>query len=225
MKTKKGSIESSILEVWKTAAEQTDAEKLHRPSYEIGTDEYANYTKNITPGQEVTQKLQDEGTLPPALQKAIDAKKKKGGDDEKEQDEGSLPPWLKGKGKKKGGDDDEDDKKSSKKGNMPPWLKGKDKKEALSPKQKELDVDKDGDIEADDLADLRNKKKKSESYRARESWMEAIKKVSEYSKDKKEEEEEAKGKKTMTGGKKAEVDVNPDIEEQDKRKIDVGYKY
>ena len=55
MKTKKGSIESSILEVWKNAAEQTEAEKLHRPSYEVGTDEYADYTKNLTPGQEVTQ--------------------------------------------------------------------------------------------------------------------------------------------------------------------------
>ena len=35
--------------------------------------------------------------------------------------------------------------------------------EALSQKQKELDVDNDGDIEADDLADLRKGKKKEES--------------------------------------------------------------
>jgi hypothetical protein len=33
------------------------------------------------------------------------------------------------------------------------------KKEELSPKQKQLDVDKDGDIEGDDLAALRAKKK------------------------------------------------------------------
>jgi hypothetical protein len=108
-----------------------------------------------------------------------------------------MPPWLKGKGKKNGDDDE--------------------KKEALSPKQKKLDVDKDGDIEADDLADLRNKKKKSESNRARETWKEAIKKVAEYSKDK-QEDDEVKGKKTMTGGKKAKVDVNPDIEEKAKKK-------
>ena len=198
MKTKKGSIESSILEVWKNAAEQTEAEKLHRPSYEVGTDEYADYTKNLTPGQEVTQKLDEKG----------------------------LPPWL-DKNKKKD-DDDDDDKKSSKKGNLPPWLKGKgkDKKEALSAKQKKLDVDGDGDIEGDDLADLRNKKKKSESNRARETWKEAIKKVAEYSKDK-QEEDEVKGKKTMTGGKKADVQINPDIEKEEhkKKKMNAGYSY
>ena len=198
MKTKKGSIESSILEVWKNAAEQTEAEKLHRPSYEIGTDEYADYTKNLTPGQEVTQKLDEKG----------------------------LPPWL-DKNKKK--DDDDDDKKSSKKGNLPPWLKGKgkDKNEALYAKQKKLDVDGDGDIEGDDLADLRNKKKKSESNRARETWKEAIKKVAEYSKDKQEEEDEVKGKKTMTGGKKVDVAINPDLEKEEhkKKKMNAGYSY
>ena len=199
MKTKKGSIESSILEVWKNAAEQTEAEKLHRPSYEVGTDEYADYTKNLTPGQEVTQKLDEKG----------------------------LPPWL-DKNKKKD-DDDDDDKKSSKKGNLPPWLKGKgkDKKEALSAKQKKLDVDGDGDIEGDDLADLRNKKKKSESNRARETWKEAIKKVAEYSKDKQEEEDEVKCKKTMTGGKKVDVAINPDLEKEEhkKKKMNAGYSY
>lgn len=202
MKTKKGSIESSILEVWKNAAEQTEAEKLHRPSYEIGTDEYADYTKNLTPGQEVTQKLDEKG----------------------------LPPWL-DKNKKK--DDDKDEEKSVKKEGLPPWLKkGKkddddEKKEALSPKQKKLDVDGDGDIEGDDLADLRNKKKKSESNRARETWKEAIKKVAEYSKDKQEEEDEVKGKKTMTGGKKVDVAINPDLEKEEhkKKKMNAGYSY
>tara|TARA_B100000959_G_scaffold36683_2_gene35302 strand:- start:101 stop:706 length:606 start_codon:yes stop_codon:yes gene_type:complete len=55
-----------------------------------------------------------EGTLPPALQKAIDAKKKKGGDDDedKEKDEGTLPPALQkaiDAKKKDKGDDDEDE--------------------------------------------------------------------------------------------------------------------
>ena len=202
MKTKKGSIESSILEVWKNAAEQTEAEKLHRPSYEIGTDEYADYTKNLTPGQEVTQKLDEKG----------------------------LPPWL-DKNKKK--DDDKDEEKSVKKEGLPPWLKkGKkddddEKKEALSPKQKKLDVDCDGDIECYDLADFSNKKKKSESNRARETWKEAIKKVAEYSKDKQEEEDEVKGKKTMTGGKKVDVAINPDLEKEEhkKKKMNAGYSY
>ena len=203
MKTKKGSIESSILEVWKNAAEKSEAERLHMQSYELGTDRYTEYTKNLTPGQEVTQKLDEKG----------------------------LPPWL---DKDKKGDD-KNDKKSAKKEGMPPWLKGKgkkgddddEKKEALTPKQKKLDVDKDGDIEADDLADLRNKKKKSESNRARETWKEAIKKVVEYSKNK-QEEDEVKGKKTMTGGKKADVQINPDIEKEEhgkKKPVKAGYSY
>ena len=202
MKTKKGSIESSILEVWKNAAEKSEAERLHMQSYELGTDRYTEYTKNLTPGQEVTQKLDEKG----------------------------LPPWL-DKNKKK--DDDKDEEKSVKKEGLPPWLKkGKkddddEKKEALSPKQKKLDVDGDGDIEGDDLADLRNKKKKSESNRARETWKEAIKKVAEYSKDKQEEEDEVKGKKTMTGGKKVDVAINPDLEKEEhkKKKMNAGYSY
>jgi len=201
MKTKKGSVESSILEVWKNAAEQTEAERLHMQSYEVGTDRYANYTKNLTPGQEMTQKLDEKG----------------------------LPPWL-DKDKKK---DDKDEEKSTKKEGMPPWLKkGKkgddddEKKEALTPKQKKLDVDGDGDIEGDDLADLRNKKKKEESNRARETWKEAIKKVAEYSKDK-QEDDEVKGKKTMTGGKKADIQINPDIEKEEhgKKKLKAGHMY
>ena len=61
---------------------------------------------------------QDEGTLPPALQKAIDAKKKDKGDDDeddkddKEKDEGTLPPALQkaiDAKKKDKGDDDEDE--------------------------------------------------------------------------------------------------------------------
>ena len=160
----------------------------------------------------------------------MDKNKKKDDDEDEEKStkKEGMPPWLKGKGKKKGDDEKEQDE-----GTLPPALqkaidakkKGKDKKEALTPKQKELDVDGDGDIEGDDLADLRNKKKKSESYRARESWMEAIKKVAEFSKDK-QEDDEVKGKKTMTGGKKAEIDVNPDIEEQGKKKkMNAGYSY
>ena len=85
MKTKKGSIESSILEVWKNAAEKSEAERLHMQSYELGTDRYTEYTKNLTPGQEVTQKLDEKG-LPPWLDKD-----KKGDDkDDKKADENGI---------------------------------------------------------------------------------------------------------------------------------------
>lgn len=60
-----------------------------------------------------------EGKLPPALQKAVDAKKGKKDDDDEDdeedtKDEGTLPPALQKaidakKGKKKDGDEDEDD--------------------------------------------------------------------------------------------------------------------
>ena len=72
-----------------------------------------------------TYKSKKEGTLPPALQKAIDAKKKGKGDDEdkddKEKDEGTLPPALqkaidaKKKGKKDDDEEDEDDSPVGKK--------------------------------------------------------------------------------------------------------------
>ena len=56
------------------------------------------------------------------------------------------------------------DKKAGPKKGVNPFAK-KDAKvdEALKGKQKKLDVDKDGDIEADDLADLRSKKKVKET--------------------------------------------------------------
>jgi hypothetical protein len=83
-------------------------------------------------------KKKDEGTLPPALQKAIDAKKKGKGDeedkDDKEKDEGTLPPALQKAidAKKKGKKDDDDEQDE---GTLPPALqkaidaKKKDKKD------------------------------------------------------------------------------------------------
>ena len=72
---------------------------------------------------EHTHEEVEEGTLPPALQKAIDAKKKKGGDDDEEDEdkdpvgetkkEGTLPPALQkaidAKKKDKGDDDEEEE--------------------------------------------------------------------------------------------------------------------
>ena len=64
LETKKDSLESSVLGVWKTAIEEGEAIR-----------DAAQMTKK-------EPKL-DEGELPPALKKAIDAKKK----DKKEKDE------------------------------------------------------------------------------------------------------------------------------------------
>ena len=85
----------------------------------------------------------EEGTLPPALQKAIDAKKKgKGDDEDKEKDEGTLPPALQkaiDAKKKKGGDDDEDKEKDE--GTLPPALQ-----KAIDAKKKDKgDDDEDED--------------------------------------------------------------------------------
>ena len=224
MKTKKGSIESSILEVWKTAAEQTEAERLHMQSYEVGTDRYANYTKNLTPGQEVTQKLDEKG-LPPWLDK--DKKKDDDKDEEKSVKKEGMPPWLK-KGKK---DDDDDEKKvdETNKNDKSDDGEGMD---AVQPKavkkkfkdRKDKDIDNDGDT--DDSDEYLHKRRKAIAKNTKESWQEAVKKVAEYSKDK-QEDDEVKGKKTMTGGKKADVQINPDIEKEEHKKkhVKAGYSY
>ena len=75
--TKKDSLESSVLGVWKTAIEEGEAIK-----------DAAQMTKK-------EPKL-DEGELPPALKKAIDAKKK----DKKEKDEEVVKDGKTDTGKK-----------------------------------------------------------------------------------------------------------------------------
>ena len=53
MDTKKGTLEQSVLDVWKEAAKK-QPETEHgsgEHAYEIGTDRFANYTSSITPGQ------------------------------------------------------------------------------------------------------------------------------------------------------------------------------
>ena len=54
LETKKDTLESSILEVWRTAAVKEEPETIHgsgEHAFEVGTDRYAEYTKKITPGQ------------------------------------------------------------------------------------------------------------------------------------------------------------------------------
>jgi len=113
--------------------------------------------------------------------------------------------------------------------------------EALTAKQKKIDVDKDGEIEASDLAALRKKAKKegvdeiqlvqqfkvsSMREALRKVWNidegelpPALKKAIDAKKKDKEEkdedhdgdDEDEKREKTLTGKKRAAVDVNPDL--------------
>jgi len=94
---------------------------------------YVDGLKESTKKEELTA---GQKKLPPALQKAIAAKQ----GDKKEVKEGEMP-----------------------KAALDALKKSQDKKEELSPKQKKLDKDKDGDIGADDLAKLRAMKKESVS--------------------------------------------------------------
>ena len=135
-----------------------------------------------------------------------------------------MPPWLK-KGKK---DDDDDEKKvdETNKNDKSDDGEGMD---AVQPKavkkkfkdRKDKDIDNDGDT--DDSDEYLHKRRKAIAKNTKESWQEAVKKVAEYSKDK-QEDDEVKGKKTMTGGKKANVEVNPDLEEK-KKKLKAGHMY
>tara|TARA_Y100001963_G_scaffold97304_1_gene133880 strand:+ start:740 stop:1111 length:372 start_codon:yes stop_codon:yes gene_type:complete len=89
----------------------------------------------------------------------------------------------------------------------------------LTAKQKKIDMNKDGKIGGDDLAKLRKKGDKDEGYEeesfkanenkfknTKKSWEEALKKVKEDSKVKKETS-------TITGKKPAEVELNPKDED------------
>lgn len=83
-------------------------------------------------------------------------------------------------------------------------LSGQPVEEKLSPKQKELDVDKDGDIEADDLAALRNRKKSEKKVD------EGVKKEM-HDDEMDDDDEEENGKKKMNG-KKDDVDTKPSMD-------------
>ena len=100
-------------------------------------DEAFSLLPNVKDEKKAKKNPKGEGTLPPALQKAIDAKKKDKGDDEddeKEKDEGTLPPALqkaidaKKKNNSKADDDDkspEDDDEDKKKDENLDNFKGK----------------------------------------------------------------------------------------------------
>ena len=59
--SKPGSIEDSILGVWKNAAENNMSGEH---SYEVGTDRYRKHTQEITPGQQVEESVElEEGKM------------------------------------------------------------------------------------------------------------------------------------------------------------------
>ena len=94
-----------------------------------------------------------------------------------------------------------------------------DHREALSAKQKKLDVDKDGEIEGSDLAKLRAKKGKKASAEDYKSWLEAVLEVRGLKKKVDEEEDDQpKKSKTETGKQPDKVEINPDVEEDKKKK-------
>jgi|LWDU01.1.fsa_nt_gi hypothetical protein len=118
--------------------------------------------------KEHTHNEVEEGTLPPALQKAIDAKKKGKGDDEdkddKEKDEGTLPPALQkaidAKKKKGKGDDEEEDEdkdpvgETKKEGTLPPALqKAIDAKKKNNSKSDDVDKSPEDDEDEDKKKD------------------------------------------------------------------------
>ena len=106
--------------------------------------------------------------------------------------------------------------------------------EALSKKQKKLDVDGDGEIEGSDLAKLRKKAKKegkSELEVAKEFKVHSMKKAlaqvwgfEEHKGNKPHKHPHEENEKTDTGKKVAKVDVDPDLKEK-KKKISAGKAY
>jgi len=75
MRSKKGTLEQSVLDVWKDAAIKEQPETEHgagEHAYEVGTDRYTEYTSSITPGQvkeeikelnALIEELENEGIL------------------------------------------------------------------------------------------------------------------------------------------------------------------
>ena len=89
------------------------------------------------------------------------------------------------------------------------------KKEKLTAKQKKLDVDGDGEIEASDLAALRAKAKKAkkESYKtSHEMWVDALKEVRSSKKAAKLKSDHDPDEDADTGKKSDKIKINPTLE-------------
>ena len=196
--TKKGSLEQSVLGVWKTAVEEgsgrvdgrTSEYREHRKklesarekrestkteAYEIGSDEYRKYLERITPGETIEEKSGDKE----AYQKFFNSALKKFG--------------VK----------------------SPAELKGDKKKEFFDY------VDKNWTGESEEAFEFAKESKVA-------SILDTVKnmwRMNEKTK-KEDDDKEIKGDKTLTGKKSASVEIDPDIEEkQHKKKVHSSKTY
>jgi len=188
--TKKGSLEQSVLGVWKTAVEEgsgrvdgrTSEYREHRKklesarekrestkteAYEIGSDEYRKYLERITPGETIEEKSGDKE----AYQKFFNSALKKFG--------------VK----------------------SPAELKGDKKKEFFDY------VDKNWTGESEEAFEFAKESKVA-------SILDTVKnmwRMNEKTK-KEDDDKEITGGKTLTGKKSASIDIDPDIEEKHHKK-------
>ena len=86
------------------------------------------------------------------------------------------------------------------------------KKEKLTAKQKKLDVDGDGEIEASDLAALRAKAKKESYKTSYEMWVDALKEVRSSKKSTKLRSDHDPDEDADTGKKSDKIKINPTLE-------------
>ena len=196
--TKKGSLEQSVLGVWKTAVEEgsgrmdgrTSEYREHRKklesarsrrestkkteSYEIGSDEYRKYLERITPGETIEEKSGDKE----AYQKFFNSALKKFG--------------VK----------------------SPAELKGDKKKEFFDY------VDKNWTGESDEAFEFAKESKVASILDTVKNMWRMDEKVK-----KEDDDKEIKGDKTLTGKKSASVEIDPDIEEKHKKKVHASKAY
>ena len=196
--TKKGSLEQSVLGVWKTAVEEgsgrmdgrTSEYREHRKklesarsrresttkteSYEIGTDEYRKYMERITPGETIEEKSGDKE----AYQKFFNSALKKFG--------------VK----------------------SPAELKGDKKKEFYDY------IDKNWTADHEEAFEFAKESKVASILDTVKNMWRMDEKVK-----KEDDDKEIKGDKTLTGKKSASIEIDPDIEEKHKKKVHSSKTY
>ncbi len=218
----KTSIESTVLDVWKAAADNGDSGEN---SYEVGTDRYRKHTEDKTPGQSAETALESNGQAQlKGLKETVLGMWKEAANsavDPKEREELDTAPEKTAK-KMKRADEPKPMVATEETEEMYDELA-----EKLTAKQKKIDVDGDGEIEGSDLAKLRKKAKKEgkdELELAKElkvnSMKEALAKVWGFQEHKgnaphkhpHEEKKEDKKGKTETGKKPAVVELEPETQ-------------
>ena len=151
----KTSIESTVLDVWKAAADNGDSGEN---SYEVGTDRYRKHTEDKTPGQSAETALESNGQAQlKGLKETVLGMWKEAANsavDPKEREELDTAPEKTAK-KMKRADEPKPMVATEETEEMYDELA-----EKLTAKQKKIDVDGDGEIEGSDLAKLRKKAKK-----------------------------------------------------------------